>query len=641
MLILIPLGGLGTRFKKCGYKLPKPLINVMGKPIIYWLIDNLKISDSDTILIPYNSELTKYRFEDVLQKKYPKYKFKFLQLNYDTNGASETISLILKNLDFEDQPIICLDGDNFYTCDIINKWKQCQNYNQIFTFNDTSNEPIYSYIKLDNNNNINEIKEKIKISDNACTGAYAFKSYLELLHYCDYIIQNNIKQKGEYYTSTVISEMIKNLSKFSNTIIDLNDYICLGTPLHVRLFCNNFPRINALNNSQMLKKQRYCFDLDNTLVTFPRVEGDYTTVYPIDQNINFLKYLKKLGHEIIIYTARNMKSNSGNVGKCMNKIGKITFDTLDKFNVPYDEIYFGKPYADYYIDDLAISSFEDLEKELGYYSSQIEPRSFNNLDSISIQIYKKSSSNVLDGEIYYYNNIPNDIKDMFPIMFNYDKTNFKWYEMEKINGIPITQLLLSEELSTDLLSHIMRSLHRIHTSSKNIPEINVYGNYVNKLENRHSNYDYSLYVNSEHVYDIIKNDLINYEKDSEAIIGPIHGDPVLTNILVNQFGKIKFIDMRGKIDNKLTIYGDIFYDYAKLYQSLIGYDEILEGKKVNLTYKDLLINTFNSVFLDKYSVKQLENVKKITKSLLFTLIPLHHNDKCYDYYNLINSNYLI
>ena len=50
MYLIIPLGGLGTRFKKFGYKNPKPLVNVFGKPIIFWLLDNLSC---DEVLIPY------------------------------------------------------------------------------------------------------------------------------------------------------------------------------------------------------------------------------------------------------------------------------------------------------------------------------------------------------------------------------------------------------------------------------------------------------------------------------------------------------------------------------------------------------------------------------------------------------------
>ena len=49
-----------------------------------------------------------------------------------------------------------------------------------------------------------------------------------------------------------------------------------------------------------------------------------------------------------------MKSENGNIGRVNANIGKITFDTLEKYNIYYDEIYFGKPYADFYIDDLGI-----------------------------------------------------------------------------------------------------------------------------------------------------------------------------------------------------------------------------------------------------------------------------------------------
>ena len=80
----------------------------------------------------------------------------------------------------------------------------------------------------------------------------------------------------------------------------------------------------------------------------------------------------------------------GNVGKINADIGKITFETLEKFNIPYDEIYFGKPYADFYIDDLAINCFDDLEKELGYYNNKIEPRDFHTIQTGSFEtIIKK------------------------------------------------------------------------------------------------------------------------------------------------------------------------------------------------------------------------------------------------------------
>lgn len=637
MLIIIPLGGLGERFKKCGYQYPKPLVNVLGKNIIQWLIDNLKISTNDKILIPYNQELSKYHFEEDLKKTYPKISFFFMELHENTQGAADTIYQLLHKFEEKnsmDEPIISLDGDNFYTCDILHLWKS---KNRIFVFEDLSKEPIYSYIQPNSQGFIERIVEKEKISNFACTGAYGFDSWKSLKKYCKKIIDLNIRQKNEFYISTVIQKMIEEGLLFDYQTISSENYICLGTPLHVRIFCNNFPRINALNGMNMIKPKRFCFDLDNTLVTYPEKDGDYSTVKPIEKNIKMVQYLKKMGNTIIIHTARRMKTHHGNVGNVIKDIGPITFETLDKFNIPYDELYFGKPYADYYIDDKAVLAYDDLEKELGFYNTMINPRDFHQISlSTAMQIIKKEGSD-LSGEIHYYQNIPNDVKDLFPIYIRGDEDS-KWYEMEKINGIPISKLFLSEELTSNQIEYILGSLYRLHQIKQNTQSIDIYHNYLQKMSERYQNYNYSQYSNDVHLYyQKIISKMNEYKEKGMGMEGMIHGDPVMTNIMINQYGKIKLIDMRGKIGDKLTIYGDIMYDYSKFYQSLIGYDEILEGRKVNSTYKMSLIHKFDDFMIKHYGREYLEYIQIITASLLFTLIPLHHNEKCIAYFHLMIS----
>lgn len=640
MYLLIPLGGLGIRFKNIGYNRPKPLVKVFGKEIIFWLLDNLNLNLIKEIIIPYNKELKKYNFEDLISKKYPNYKFIFLCLEKDTDGAVETIYTALNNFKFEDLPILLLDGDNFYTIDIISLWN---GKNKIIVFEDYSNEPIYSYIQIDeSNNNITSIIEKEKISNLACTGAYGFNSLFKLKDYCKEILDNNIRIKNEYYTSLVINEMLKNKIIFNFEKINVSNYICLGTPIQVRLFCNNFPKINSCNNELLIKPLRICFDLDNTLVSYPTVPNDYTSVKPLQKNINYLKYLKKFGHTIIIYTARKMRSSGSNIGLVNKNIGKITFDTLEKFDIQYDEIYFGKPYADFYIDDLAFNAYSDLEKEIGFYQNNIDPRDFNNITKQTLEIIKKESKNKLDGEIYFYNNIPLDIKDMFPIMFEYDNLNYNWYKLEHIDGIPLSKIFLSQELNLIQFENILNSIDRIHKSYKlnnyNCDNINIYENYTLKLKKRFNNYDYSKFNGFIEIYNNLIKSLDNYEKNNYGIIGIIHGDTVFSNILINKYGKIKFIDMRGKINDELTIFGDELYDWAKIYQSLIGYDEILDDKIINTTYLNELINIFENKILEIYKdINYLNYIKTITKSLLFSLIPLHNNDKCFRYFDLIKK----
>jgi aminoglycoside phosphotransferase len=335
-----------------------------------------------------------------------------------------------------------------------------------------------------------------------------------------------------------------------------------------------------------------------------------------------------------------MKTHNGNIGKVCCDIGKITFDSLEKFNIPFDEIYFGKPYADVYIDDLALNCYDNIEKALGFYMNTVSPRDFNSISAKSIEIYVKKSEKGLDGEIYFYNNIPKQLKDLFPILLDYDKDNGKWYNVEKINGLTVSSLYLSELLTTDMLKHIMNSIQRIHKQEKesgDYKHINIYENYSNKLKIRHESYDYSKFLVDNKLFNEIYKGLQNYENDKKGKPAIIHGDTVMTNILINNFGKIKFIDMRGKIGNELSIYGDAMYDWAKLYQSLIGYDKILQNKNISSEYQKSMTNTFEKHFIKLNPDMNLEDLKLITKSLLFSLVPLHDNLKCIHYLNLLQN----
>ena len=96
MIIIIPLGGIGKRFSELGYKDPKPLVKVLGKEIIFWVLDNLKINNKDKVYIVYNKELDNFDFTDHFGK-YPY--LNFLRLNRNTKGPVETIYEITKILE--------------------------------------------------------------------------------------------------------------------------------------------------------------------------------------------------------------------------------------------------------------------------------------------------------------------------------------------------------------------------------------------------------------------------------------------------------------------------------------------------------------------------------------------------------------
>jgi capsule biosynthesis phosphatase len=99
--------------------------------------------------------------------------------------------------------------------------------------------------------------------------------------------------------------------------------------------------------------KRICIDLDGVIAGFKKGQETYADVLPVAGAVEKIKKLKQAGHYIIIFTARHMKTCNGNVSMVIARQGKITLDWLAKHEIPFDEIHFGKPWADVYIDDNA------------------------------------------------------------------------------------------------------------------------------------------------------------------------------------------------------------------------------------------------------------------------------------------------
>lgn len=100
-------------------------------------------------------------------------------------------------------------------------------------------------------------------------------------------------------------------------------------------------------------------DLDGTLTQANT--SDYKNVLPKLDVIEQLKRYKEQGFEIVIATARNMRTYEGNVGKINIHTLPIIVEWLDKHDIPYDEIIVGKPWCGhegFYIDDRAVRPSE-------------------------------------------------------------------------------------------------------------------------------------------------------------------------------------------------------------------------------------------------------------------------------------------
>ena len=87
---------------------------------------------------------------------------------------------------------------------------------------------------------------------------------------------------------------------------------------------------------------------------------------------------------------------------------------------------------------------------------------------------------------------------------------------------------------------------------------------------------------------------------------------------------MKFIDPRAQESKNFSMYGDIYYDYAKVYQSLVGFDQIISYQKINNSYALEKKIYFENYFKNFFDEKKLKNLKFITSSLLISLIPMQN-----------------
>ena len=99
---------------------------------------------------------------------------------------------------------------------------------------------------------------------------------------------------------------------------------------------------------------RIVIDLDGTICDIKQPGQTYADVKIKPGAAQQIKKLRAEGHYIIIQTARNMATCESNLGKVLKNIGKVTLEWLETHGVEYDEIYFGKPNAQLYIDDRAL-----------------------------------------------------------------------------------------------------------------------------------------------------------------------------------------------------------------------------------------------------------------------------------------------
>jgi dTDP-glucose pyrophosphorylase len=228
MNIVIPMAGLGSRFKNAGYELPKPLIDVMGKPMIQRVFENIDQS-GNLIFIAQQSHPVDPVLERIANMNVP-YSTKVHKIDGLTEGAACTV-LTVKDLIDNGEELLIINSDQ-----LVLDYKYVQRGLSYFRKNKLDGglwsflckNPKWSYAEIGDDCLVTKVAEKDPISDIATVGAYYFKRGEAFVHCAHQMISKNIRVNGEFYTCPIYNELIGIGGKVG--VYMVNEMVGLGTP---------------------------------------------------------------------------------------------------------------------------------------------------------------------------------------------------------------------------------------------------------------------------------------------------------------------------------------------------------------------------------------------------------------------------
>lgn len=657
MNIVLPLGRLTCSFDGVGYNKPLQLTPVLGRPLLFWLLDSLEIGDEDIVwLVLSASDEATYLIHGTLGAEYrelrERNRLRLISLYYRTQGVAETLQVAMRYMQDEDlkRPTLCLNSDMIFSSNVLKVTAALSSNSALCFLADTRHtethtktEASWSYCQLSaTQHDLNDLwlhgeapgtdvdMFEIHPTSSASSshsntavmmGAYAFGSAWLLRERLASLLSTSAPGASD----AGFPELIYTSAKPLGALMRGKSCIPLKNTTYLEAFTKS---ALSAQSSFAVKSTRYIFQMYGGLLK----DGDE----PREHAIDAVKQLKSLGHHIIV------SSNRGRSAEAVRTL----IQHLEKYEICYDEIDFHEDDRDYtvIVGANVVDIQSDLHKALGIprqhtFDDTIKPRHFNQLSVSTDQIIKTSDVSHLSGEAYFYEHIPPSLESVFPRLISRTLDSGKLtIVISRIPGITYSQLLVNRCIDAERLTILCDTVKVIHDEcgfeKKCDTTINHYSNYAKKVErrflaNRQLYEDIGDSKSLTSVLTYILPALRQYETERRAnVCAYIHGDPVFSNCILSPENKVFLIDMNGRQEDILTTSGDSTYDLGKILQSLYGYDFILLDVEVSQEDSRCLRKlreTFRSYISENYEQVSWRDVLLTTASLFVSLIPLHDN----------------
>jgi len=363
------------------------------------------------LLVVASQSLSEVNIEATIPHLAPRKTIRCVTLPRITRGALETayLGVLAAPPIGHDRPVVFYDNDTIFSLEGI-RFPVGSNFLGITRASDAKEIAPFCYVRCENERVV-DVAEKRKISADYAVGIYGFSSLGKFLNVAKSLLTEEggwgARARSEFYMSEAYTRLLSEEALIVPVLLPLP--VCLGSLSDIEA---NAPRVP-------FKPLRFCFDIDNTLVHYKALpDGEYRDCLPVPKMVELVRTLKRAGHVIILATARGMATAKSNLGASLAKNGAQTFESLAKLDIPYDEIYFGKPHADIYVDDKAYNPFFGLFEAFGMPSLELEiarqlrsdkeaagstrSNRFNSVEFVRGVVHKRGAIGSMAGEEFFY-----------------------------------------------------------------------------------------------------------------------------------------------------------------------------------------------------------------------------------------------
>lgn len=237
------MAGNGQRFIDEGYKVPKPLININGKPMVVLSAECLPKADL-WIFICRKNHIDEFKIDKVLKDFFPK--SIIISIDYLTEGQASTCLLAKDYLLPNDILTIgACDNSMVYN---LNDLKRSISTNEVLVWTFRKNRSVlknpemYGWVNVDKNGLAKTISCKKPISNNplndhAIVGTFYFRKASFFIDNALKVIKSNRRINNEFYMDIVADECI--ISGLGTSVFEIEKYICWGTPKDLNSYLSN------------------------------------------------------------------------------------------------------------------------------------------------------------------------------------------------------------------------------------------------------------------------------------------------------------------------------------------------------------------------------------------------------------------